>query len=171
MISNEYLEKNLQRIHEWIRSADQKVSIFLAFEGVVLSFLYTITKRFVENKSNSLDGIFYSLLVTSIVCFGYSLLKLCFSLISRTKNTSKKKKSISFFGDIASLSEPEFKKIIKKSNNDTVGDDLVSQIYVSSVIAAKKHKIFQESLYLLFLSVSFLILAFSYYFLWSLYAK
>ena len=171
MVSNEYLEKNLQRIHEWIRSADQKVSIFLAFEGVVLSFLYTAIKRFVENKLDNLNGTFYCLLIASIVCFGYSLFKLCFSLISRTKNVSNKKKSISFFGDIASLNEPEFKKVIKKTNDEIVGDDLISQIHVFAVIASKKHKVFQDSLYLLLASLSFLILAFACYYLRSLYAK
>ena len=41
MLTKNDLETNLERVHDWIKSADQKVSIFLAFQGVVLTLLFS----------------------------------------------------------------------------------------------------------------------------------
>lgn len=169
MINNEMLEKSLQRIHEWIRSADQKVSIFLTFEGVLFGFLFSPIKQFIGSNIKNLSEIFIIFLIISIVCFADSLIKLCSSLVSRTKNSGKK--SISFFGDIASLDKEKFIKEIKKCDSSRIADDLIEQIHISSKIADKKHNLFQESLGLLFVSLISLVLAFVWFYLWGAYAK
>jgi hypothetical protein len=165
-----YLQKNLERVHEWIRSADQKVSIFLAFEGVVLSFLIPEIKSFYTNHPNSGLKFFTTLLIISSAIYFYSICKLLFALISRTQ-PKQHKPSLSFFGDIAKETLKDYRRQTQNAKSEDIEDDFIIQIHVSSVIATKKHSAFITSIKLFAYSMAILVLDIIYFYLWSIHAK
>ena len=169
-MNEDYLTKNLQRVHEWIKSADMKVSIFLAFEGVILNFLIPEIKLFYSNHSNNELYIFTALLVASSVLYSYSICKLIFALISRTQ-PGRYKQSLSFFGDIAKQSLKEYKLQIENAGKKDIENDLIVQTHTSSIIATKKHSAFRDSVWLFVCSMAILVLDIFYFIIWSAYAK
>ena len=113
MLEKSDLETSLQRIHEWIKAADQKVSIFLAFQGIVITMLFFDVFSWV--KSNILEFSYFDffLFISSIVLVGYSIYKSASAIIPRLKN-HEGKKSLTYFGDIAKLELQDFKEKINR---------------------------------------------------------
>ena len=157
------LEKNLNRIHEWIRAVDQKVSIFLAFQGIVMTLLVSNFDDFFLNNHR----LFYCsqikiLLGLAGVCIlFFSCYKSIMVIISRIKGKNKHDSFI-FFGGIANMTLSEFKKVIDKASSSDYEKEYIDQIYISAKIAKRKHVIFQEAIILyavgiLVLGVYFLI--------------
>lgn len=60
------LNENLNRIHEWTRSADQKVSIWLAFQGV---FITLISGPIVRNQTVFFESRYSIVLIITFVSF------------------------------------------------------------------------------------------------------
>lgn len=60
MIEKNDAEKNLVRVHEWTRAADQKISIFLAFQGVLLTLLFPMIFKSFQISHFSKSTNFYS---------------------------------------------------------------------------------------------------------------
>lgn len=144
MLSVNDLEKNLDRVHEWIRSADQKISIFFAFQGAVLLLLGP--KLLVWLRISQYQSAVYALpcLLGGGIMLLISSVVMCKALIPNLTNLSIFK-SLSFFGDIASMNEVDYKAIVDNAGEDAVRADLIHQIYASSVIAKFKHVNFTKS--------------------------
>lgn len=150
----ETYEKNLNRIHEWIKSADQKVSIFIAFEtvliGIILQKLITIN----FTKSACVTIIF----IAGVVILIWSLLKLIMGIIPRTGK--KLPKSITYFEAIALMDLGDYKKFVLESEDATYLNEIIEQTHISSKIASKKHSLFREAVLLFILS--FILISASY---------
>lgn len=159
MLVKEDLLHNLTRTDDWIRAADQKVSIFLAFQGVVLTILIPVLASWIkENYLIISCWQFYILGVgTAMVIAG--IFKSTLAVIPRLKNKSHKK-SILYFGHIAQFDLADYKKKISEISDDQYLDEVISQTYVLSIIALKKHQHFRGSI-LLFL-IGLLLLLFGY---------
>jgi hypothetical protein len=150
------LENNLSVVHEWIKSADQKSSIWLAFQGVCLTIIISSTdfEKFVAyiKNINCFDIIILVLVV--ILCF-YSLFKTIFSILPTVSPTAKVntgKESMIYFGSIIKHSLKKYKEQMAGYSDHDYQDDLLNQIYISSVIANKKLKLFSESVTIFILS-------------------
>ena len=138
------LENNLDRVHEWIKSADQKISIWLAFQGIFL----TIVAQPIVNILKSIKHIDLRTVIflISLILISYSLYKTISAMSPRIK--SNKHRSLLYFGDIGSISIKKYKSKLKNYSDDDLINDLILQIHISSKIAIKKHKKFNTSLIL-----------------------
>ncbi len=142
----EQKEKILDRIHEWIRSADQKVSIFLAFQGVTVTFVFPNLEIF--KKILSIQNYTFQIFVSIFFMIGFVLVvlgifKSLFAIIPRVKK--KTNKSLMYFGAIAEMGLSEYRKYINGADEHKYHDEIVDQIYFSSGIAQKKHILFSDA--------------------------
>jgi len=153
------LEQNLQRVQEWIKAADQKVSIFLAFQGAVISLFFSDTLNWLKVNLNQLSWLLATLSISGVVLIGYSVYKSVSAIVPRLKNHSGKK-SLTYFGDIANLELNDFKKKIKGMSDADYEDELIEQIHISAKIAARKHFQFRDSIIMFFLGMFLLALTF-----------
>lgn len=154
-IGNKELGDNLNRIHEWIKNADQKISILLAFIGVFLTLtIPQIGDWYIENSSN----LTYLTNFSFIIAFGltvFSLIKLVTTL-SPALDKKKYPKSLLYFGDIAKLEVEDFRENISTYTKDKFRNDLIDQIYICSVIAKNKHNGFGKALMFFLGAVTFI---------------
>lgn len=162
----EDLQYTLDLVNSWINNCDQKSGILLAVIGVavtvaatsdVMKFLHQhIFNPFLDycSKQSGLEfswsrlTVFLLLVVTLIV-----LAKSCFYLLRaisakvsyeamREKYPSLSETSFLFYGTISKMRYDDFKQ-----GGIKFEDDLMSQIYVNSVIALKKFKNYNEGLW------------------------
>ena len=145
MLSEEILEKNLQRVHQWIASADTKISVSLALEGVLI----TLIMPFLVTRYQVLKDLNVCLYVFLIVGALSLILSFCFFLAGLFPQVKNKRKSLTFFGDISNTSYDQYKKEIEDCNIEKYREDLISQVHVSSIVASKKYSSFKKGLVLL----------------------
>lgn len=154
----EELEKVLNRIHEWIRAADQKISIFLAFEGIIISILSIPTINWIGKNYSNFNNTNLILLIVSLFLFIYGFIKTVIALGPVLKN--KNSRHFTYFGNIANFELKEYKSLLNKVSREDYKDELQEQIFISSKIANRKHIYFGDSLILFYLAIIFLILSY-----------
>ena len=147
-MKDEELEKSLARVHEWIRSVDQKISIALVLEAGVLVILMKPTYTFFMRLHPSPGVLVVVLLVATMVLFGAAMLKAVIALAPRLR-PPKSTKSVLYFGSIATMELKAFSRKVKRAKKDDYATDLIQQIHVSSVISQRKHQALADSLYLM----------------------
>jgi len=145
MIDKIDLENNLNRVHEWIRAADQKVSIFLAFQGVVITFLFPKLLSWSPRSLGSISWASILALLAGLIFLLYGLIKSVCALIPRLKKKTKGESFI-YFGDIAEMNFGYFKKGLAKLDGKDYENELIKQIYISAKIAKTKHQQFGDSI-------------------------
>lgn len=136
-------QNQLLNINEWIKVADQKISILIAvIAGLTGLFKEQLIGLF--TNSQSLENPFYTItLVAWIVTLSWMLGKLLFALSPKIKNLGK---SPLFFGSIAKKSRKSFTSSIKKIDTIRYEDALIEQIHTNSVIASTKHGLLSDSI-------------------------
>jgi hypothetical protein len=157
IMSKEELENNLNRVHEWIRSADQKASIWLTFVGVYLTLTY--------EKYVSLAKIVYSEIPCISFLYIISLILLIISLykgfrVIFPKVSHNKRKSLLFFGDIASISLDDYIDKLNKYNDKDFEKDIITQTHISAEISVSKHSNFKESIVYFLISLAVIVLVY-----------
>lgn len=154
------LEANLTRIQDWIKSADQKISIWFAFQGVFITLItpYFLTKTFFVRLLTFCSSQIF-ILVTGFGFIAYGIFNSASALVPRLKNNTGKKSMI-YFGDITSLNLDDFKKELNSYSESDYEEDLKRQIYISSKISSKKHKLFRNSIISFFVGILILGLLF-----------
>lgn len=152
------IEKNeniLNRVQEWIKSADQKVSIFLAFQSLLITIFLPIFS--LENFYKILNCKFETLItifsVAGIIFLVLSIFKSISAIIPRIGK--KVPRSLTYFGSIADMELSDYKKLSKNTDNKEYNDELLTQIHISSKIAKKKHVLFREAI--IFFSIGFMV--------------
>lgn len=159
MLEKSDLETNLARVHDWIKSADQKVSIFLAFQGVVLTILFTNVLPYLIENLDDFTCLNAFIHVVGIVLIGFSIYKSSSAIFPRlAKDTSRN--SLTYFGDIARIDLKDFKKGIKDVSLEEYEGELIDQIHISSKIAVKKHVQFRDAIIAFFSGVLFVFIGF-----------
>jgi len=158
MIKNEELENILSRVHEWIRSADQKISIFLAFEGIIVTLLAPSLIGWIRFTILACRPFSFLLLCSGIGFIFYSLYKMIFEALVPRVAHGLPTRSVLFFGDVASFKLPEYQKRLEQISDDELRADFVSQIHVSSAIASLKHAKFKESVTMTSIGIALIIL-------------
>ncbi len=145
-------EKNLARIHEWIRAVDQKLGIFFALQGAFMAF---VTPLFLQQLSEKyLDvGILLVILITLAYIFLiYGLLKCLRSLRSSLSNKGQSitedQLSLTYFNHIKEMPFTSYKKKMKTLTSKAYEEELLSQVHVSACIATNKHQHFNDALML-----------------------
>lgn len=155
MIEKNDAEINLARVHDWTKASDQKASIILAFQGVLLTSLFPLIFRWFWKNG-------HDFVVCEIVCLLIAVMFLLlgvvksFSAVLPRINNNAKNKSLTFFGHIASESLAEYKERLAGSTERDLLDDLISQTHVSAKIALVKHKELRHSMISFAIGISIL---------------
>jgi hypothetical protein len=138
-------ERTLVLVNEWIRGADQKISIFLALQGITLTllipnYLKTITARF-QTHTISIWSSGFVLLAT--LCFGLGIVE---ALIAFFPRVSNKAKSHLYFGGIKNMKLAKYKDDMKHLSNEDYFNELCEQAHMNSGIAGTKYGHFQKAI-------------------------
>ncbi|MBM3210342.1 hypothetical protein FJZ39_03330 [Candidatus Saccharibacteria bacterium] len=147
------IEKLLDKIHDWIKSVDQKVSIALALEVGVLALIAVPTTKLIQHSFFDLNWSQIGLLVVSFVLFAYGMLKAVWALKPRLR-LPKKMTSLLYFESISRMKYEDFRKKLNAQRTPAYKEELAAQVHTSSVIASKKHRALAESLILFVLAVT-----------------
>jgi hypothetical protein len=159
MLETDTLEKSLERVHNWIRNTDQKVSIFLGFQGVLIGLLFKDVFSWIWKNYFLLDCFLWSVLMISLGLLVYSLYESATTIAPQLKNHHKEK-SPTYFHDIAGMKLEEYRKVIQNMDSDAYKQELINQIHISSGICAKKHFKLYRSITSFFASATLLVLVY-----------
>ena len=157
MIKKEDLENNVDRLDEWIREEDQKVSIFLAFQGVILTILASAILQWDLEKLYHLTDFSLTSFVLAVFLFLYSTMKLVWALFPRFIEFHKK--SLTFFGDIADFQVAEYQKVMGRLTDKLYAEELMEHICLSSKIIKAKYALFRDAVVLFLVGLLFLLIA------------
>jgi len=141
----EIAEKILASINGWISSADQKVSIFLALEGVIITllipnYLKSITDRFQTHTMQFWPG---ALIILTVLSLGYSIFRSLTVIFPRLTN---KACSHLYFGCIKNMDFNKFSRDMERMSENSYLKELYEQIHTNSKIANCKHEAFQHAI-------------------------
>lgn len=162
------LELSLERVQEWVKNADQKISIFLAFVGVLLALCAPLFVSWFLKNVMIFSSLVLFLSLISIYFISLAVMKIIIALIPKTKKQNYNK-SMLFFGDISSHSYSDFAKAMPTMSLSNYRTDLVDQIYISSQIATKKHVYFRDSVVYFFVGIICLIITYLIFWMETLY--
>jgi len=140
-------EKNLERAHDWVKTADEKagftLTISIALLGASLFVIEPATR--VVTESVSRGQWYWALIVPLCVVFAvyiYSDLRAIWLLIEvvkpRTTPTTKRQSPL-FFGTIASMELEAFKARMRSMGHEELLNEISDQTYIASEIAAMKY--------------------------------
>lgn len=144
----ETYQASLDRISEWIRTADQKaafnLTIVLALLGASMLVVETATKVFLRligiGYCNILIAVAYSILfVLYVVVSSFAIWSLFRVVMPRTDPKSDTG-SLFFFQSISEMSLPEFAESLASLDMSEIRSDLAGQIHEVSLVAAEKYK-------------------------------
>jgi len=159
MIDKNDIENNLNRVHEWIKAADQKVSILFALEGIIITFIFTDVVIWVKRTIET--GRCYSVIVGigGGILLLFSVYKAVVAIMPRIKRKNNGG-SLLYFGDIAKMKLSVFKERTRKVSKEKYEEQLLEQIHASSVIAASKYTHLKDSIWSLLLGMILLMAAY-----------
>lgn len=165
-ITKDELTLRLDRVNGWINNCDQKSSILLAIEGVVLTILCTsdyisfIHQQLIfpiYNYYETGNGVFSIINTVQLfilaAMFILIFLSIFYSLqvIKGTIDTNLFKqpglteKSLLHFTTISNRSFNVFKNYIANQSEESMLNDLYSQVYINSSICNNKFKYHKKS--------------------------
>lgn len=151
------LEKQLLSVHDWIKSADQKISIaFALINGILIAVSIPLTKIILANISLITQPLLFILLSEFIILYTISEIYALRALIPKITSEDSKS-SLLFFGSIATLTSSQYKERIAKLSAMQLQNDYISQITICSEIALKKHSRLTGSLLSFAFAIFFLI--------------
>lgn len=167
-ITEDELKLRLDRINSWINNCDQKASILLAVEGIVVTILCTsdyiswIRQKLIfpiyyyyetRNGEFSLINAIQLCLLTVMLVLIVSSIFYSLQVIKGTtdpslfKQSGLTEKSLLHFTFISSESFNNFKRATINQSNESMLNDLLSQIYINSSICTTKFKYHKKSVY------------------------
>lgn len=160
----------LKRNTEWIQNCDSKATTVLAFVGVLITvvcskdsflFLKAAILLIVESCSVKLLFLVAFIMACTIFCYGiYEIVNVLFACVDAEKFKQKDLviDSKIFFGSIGNNDEYSvfYDKFCSKDDEDFL-KDLLSQIYITSIIANTKYLHYNSGLKFLILSFIMLV--------------
>lgn len=162
----------LERTKDWINNVDIKISILIAFMGVLLGYIlidsntdiiYKIINSIATRNITCfkiIKGLFIVCLYGSTIC---SIIKLTFALkgkvdIKDFKESGITINSLIFYGSISNKKYEDFKNCMLNQTKESNFNDILSQIYITSKICDNKFRNYNQGLNLAALATVFLFL-------------
>lgn len=152
------LQKNLDTVIGWIKSADTKSGIALALNGGLAVFVVDFGKKVLVNQDGHIASFFY---IATVLLFLFSSYFAFRVLLPNVK--AKASHHLWFFGSIAQMDKEDFEKRICSINDEEMRENIAEQIYINSCIASKKHSYLSSSWKTLAFSALFAILSFFFW--------
>jgi hypothetical protein len=152
-----FLQEELKRIGDWIKLADQKAAFlaiyYSAIAGLLISNKALIGQRILLVKGLSLS-ITYILLGLIATVFILGSLFLVLSIFPRLSNRLTNE-SLFYFGSISGMKYADFKVKIDKLTEISARQQLLEQIFTSSLIAdAKMNNIKVSTVFLIVFAIT-----------------
>ena len=161
-VNNEDTFNILDRIIGFINNCDNKTAIVLGVFGVIITVIFTtdgIGNIFEIINSTmtkiSFFSIFFLILwITSLGLFIIGLCKLITVLVAKIETADMRQIDLDldsriFFGTIAkNKNYKTYKEKLLSMDNDCFQNDIISQIYINSLICKKKFKNYNKGLLL-----------------------
>lgn len=161
-MTKEDLETNLDRIHIWINASDQKVSIFLSFQGLVITLLFKDIYSWVISSYSTFSNPTWMAFISGGVFVLFSFYKSLLALIPKLEITKTSKSNIYFY-TISKTSLSKYKKIVRDMSNDEYIDELSEQVYSCSKISACKYMHFFDSMLFFVIGVILFVISYSFF--------
>lgn len=152
--------KTLELINTWIGNVDTKISFALAFEAVLIGFVFNkdttnIFKNILDLKIFQIRGEEVLEIIFVIALYLMAFISTIFLLLGikgKVKNSTGDQ-SVFFFGTIDEMTEEEYINKTSNMTEDEVVKDLKQQIYINSKICIKKFNYYNMGLKFLILTV------------------
>jgi hypothetical protein len=154
----EILERELDRLLQWVRAAESRLALVLSLGTAMLGALAVSIPR-------AFEWSLFSAIAASFAVF-LLVLSIVFSALATFPRTTGPKGSLIYFGGIASVEVEQFAKRMKALTEDEYIEDLTLQCHRNAQIATKKYGWVQKSMGCLFMSSPFWAIA-----LFSLYVS
>lgn len=155
--------RTLERVIDWVKTCDTKVSYVMTLQGVLLTiiftseFIYDIGDTFTRKVNISFDQNSITAFVECIFLYATllliftSLIHAYFSLTIRIDNKIHKQdslliESILFFGSIQKYSYKDYKKRVQELTKEDFEEELDSQIYINSKVCYSKFYHYQKNI-------------------------
>ncbi len=138
------LQFELDKNTDWIKTADQKTSIYLAFLGFLVTLLSPKIILWIATHQCPIDSWKLYIMALGLLIFIGGLFYCVFALISKLKG-NRKMKGLVYFGDIRQLEYHDYSKKIHAQSQEDYIEDLIEQVYTTAVIAYDKHTQFTNS--------------------------
>lgn len=149
----------LDLINSWINNVDAKTSFALAFVAALIGFIFVNGSPAVLSEILRADKVTTCIVVKAIwviALYAASFLSIMFMFLAikaRTKNKSGKK-SVMFFGTIASIDLNDFKSKTMNMDKKELTKDLLEQVHTNSEICTKKMKFYNAGIFWLIIATS-----------------
>ena len=174
-LTKEQVEKNLDRVNGWIGNCDQKASFLLTLVGVIATLICTgdtmvkvkeiLVNPFIAYWKEGIGGFdterfFLALFLCSgLLCLLGAIVFLLMCLMAKTdyskfEQPGIEKNSRLFYGSIAKMKYDEFRSAINDYDND-----LLSQLYINSVICNAKFDNYKIAVKFVFAAIPLLVFA------------
>lgn len=145
------LQSQLARTEDWVKNADTKIGVLLAFEGVFLLLLF---RRFAAVVFDVTTPTYLVVgYITVLVVVSWSILKALTGIIPRLKH-GQGKGSLLYFYDVKATKLKDFKKRIKGLKQTQYEDELIGQIHAISVVVTRKMACFKDAVTLLIIGLT-----------------
>ncbi|MGM0899212.1 MAG: Pycsar system effector family protein [Bacillota bacterium] len=134
------LHKQLDKNDQWIQNADMKLSIILAFLGVLGGIILSEGKVFelLKDGLTTIEGAAFSAFSLAFILLGFGITYAIRGITATLKNP---RKSLWFFGDVGRYSDwSHYKRRKERETNEEAIDDLLSQIHITSKVAVNKFR-------------------------------
>ncbi|QLY40156.1 hypothetical protein HF295_04480 [Hujiaoplasma nucleasis] len=139
----------LEIVNSWIRAADSKTSILVAFIGLIVGLsasTYGKLSELLVNGSIPLITIVIVFGLAYLVILGLTIFNLVSVFIARTKNVDIFSDNLFSFVSIAEMDDEDFIKETKEVDEKKAREMILSQISINSKIAISKMRYFNDAL-------------------------
>jgi hypothetical protein len=143
------LERILNRVHEWTRTADVKTDILTAVQAGVLGFLLPGINAVMADSATTFwyEAGFVAGVVLLVLALAHSVMAL-FPRLSRHslwgllsgERAIAAQPSVTFFGHIALWKLSEYRERVNSISDEELREDYIRQIHTSAIIASRKHR-------------------------------
>jgi hypothetical protein len=140
----DYLEKELARLLDWIKTADARISLILPLTTAMFGAIAALTP--VYSMWTWCIGLSVSI---SILLLASSLISISIALFPRTNGPVN---SMIFFGGIQTRTLEQFRDEVDGFDGNKYKSDLINQCFINAKIANIKFKWVKKSLIFLLLA-------------------
>ena len=151
------LESIFKNVNDWLKFAEEKHAVYIAFSGVAIFGVLNILKEYTK-----LDIFFKIYLISFLIFLIAGIIISLLSFIPITKLSSNQKKSnkneinnLLYFGNIQKYTDTDYLTSLYNAYNlitseyNKIEKDYALQIIINSKICYRKYKYFRISLWLL----------------------